>query len=90
MIALRPTPVPAGFTTVRKQEVDGGEEQRVEDDPELTDRGVVVLGLQVGAREVPDEPAAAPQLGEVRAAAAAFRSRSTRRPSECAEGALPP
>ena len=49
-----------------QQEVHGREQQRVEDDPELTDRGVVVLGLQVGAREVPDEPAPAPELGEVR------------------------
>ena len=72
MIRLRAAPVPVGRTTVRKQEVDRREEQRVEDDPELADRGVVVLGLQVGARQVPHEPAPGPQARRSTGAAAAI------------------
>ena len=67
MIALRFGAGAGRLHDRAQQEVHGREQQRVEDDPELTDRGVVVLGLEVGAREVPDEAAAAPELGEVRA-----------------------
>ena len=72
---------PGGPHDGPQQEVHRRHQQRIEDHPDLPDRRVVVLAFQVGAREVPDEAPAAPEIDEVRDAAAACRSRSTRRPS---------
>src|SRR6478672_1679218 len=47
---------------VHQQEVDEAQEQRVQDQPQLPEHGVEVLGAQVGARQLDRELAPAPQL----------------------------
>ena len=66
MIRFRAASAPRGPHHGSQQEVHRGHEQWIEDHPELPDRRVVVLALEVGAGEVPDEAAAPPELGEVR------------------------
>ncbi len=66
-----------------EEEVHAGRQQRVEDDPRLPDDRPVVLRLEVGAGEVPDETAPFSQVVGCNAASAEDRTRSPRRPMAC-------
>src|SRR3954447_4418418 len=58
--------VPVVVQDVDEQEVDEPEQQRIEDQPELPERRVEMLGAQVGARQLDREFAPPPELLDVR------------------------